>query len=986
MPQYEMGIRDYWRILRKRKLAVILTCLAAGGLTWFLTQHVFRSPPTFSVSSEVSVSAPGLVGFRPIRHINIAQEAKLCKSEMLLRIVLWGIEQHPVYAIDPSLVLPPAEEPKDGRRELTQKILGAMTPKPGTADPTKRMASTAELAYLFVQPAAVTAVENIVTAAEKQEEALRATRKGSPAERAEALKGIRRSDFLYTDKDMREEIVAQLQDRMEAEWDTATGSFKIKIETTAPGFGVEDQKRASDAAVHITETIATVYKAYTEWEGRRAVMREIERIDAEKAEREAERDDLKAKKRAKQDERLEAEKAERALAEARAERDAANEHLHLLRGYLTGKGGLTEYTKKYDALKAEIDAGKEPDQTLDPIPSPPSVGDANILELYRTYVRDIEPRKIKDLKVFKKTSRHIRGLDEEIGFVAKRLEMVVQGLVKVKEAKVQEAENRIQVAEPTAEEAARLRDKISELDQEIGHVLRNITGLENRRSQLSLFKEQGVKVDIIERPGVPEEVGRARAVAKTAVGALIGLVLGVVIAVLWETFDLTIGTIEEVESFLETRVLGVVPHVEADRLAAEIRARDPDGETESSDAELQQRAMLVTLYDSKSVSAEAFRHIRTTLDFARTQHKAEANVFLVTSATLYEGKTIVAANLAVVTAQNGKRVCLVECDLRRPQLHRVFGLERTPGLYDVFIGKMGWQEARKSLSDFLLGKIGMEAAVAAPGLENLSVITCGTVPPNPVELLGSAEMGRLFQELREAYDVVVVDSPPILPVADAAVISPFVDGAILVYRAGSAPRTILSRAKTQLESVDTHLFGVVLNDLRPAAGEISATYPYKRYVRKAYALPEDQAAPRVHAATSTDMAADRGVQSIEEMAVRRADLLLSQGKVEEAVKVAYEASRAQPQSVAIRLELAKAYVAGGRVGEAQAELIHVLDMDPRNLPAVERLADMALDAGLDSEALRWYEEILEFAPDNAKARARADEIRDRLDQSGPDTV
>jgi capsular exopolysaccharide synthesis family protein len=366
------------------------------------------------------------------------------------------------------------------------------------------------------------------------------------------------------------------------------------------------------------------------------------------------------------------------------------------------------------------------------------------------------------------------------------------------------------------------------------------------------------------------------------------------------------------------------------------------------------------------------------------QQKPGAKVFLTTSGTLYEGKTVVAANLAVVMAQNGKRTCLVECDLRRPQLHRVFGISRRPGLHDVFIGKMDWREAEKSLSDLLLGKIGMDAAVGSPGLENLSLLTCGTVPPNPVELLGSAETRQLFTELREAFDVVIVDSPPILPVADAAVVSPLTDGAILVYRAGSSPRTILSRAKAQLESVDSHLFGVVLNDLRPAAGEISATYPYKGYARRAYALPEEQAAPRV--TVPGEGATDRASENAEDQAIRKVDLLLSRSEVDQAVRTAHDAAQALPQSISIRLQLARAYQAGSRTREAQAELLNIIEMDPRNSEALERLGEMALDAGLEREALRWYEEILEFDPDNERARQRVDEVNARLGGRGTQTV
>jgi len=962
MAQYEMGLRDYWRIFRKRKVAVIVTCLVTAGLTFLLTQHVFREPPRFSATCELDIRPAEVAGYRsPVSPPNVAQQAKIAKSERLLKRVLAAIETHPFYA-GGRRAEPGETRGRRGEAELEERLHRALA---------RERAGTRDLACLFGDQKRNASVARIIDAAKKQEEAAKELRTKSPKARAAALRTF--EHFLHRDAEMRETLVARMQGNTEVEWDTVTNTFKLTVQAKAPGFSAGEKQRGADAAVRISETIATVYATHAEWESRLSIANEIRRIEGEIEELQRERTKLEDDRRKKQ-EQIEAATATEEYEEARRGMVSAVDQLNLLQRY-------QEQVATYLESRAQIDDATE--GGYPPIPTPIGIQDANILELYRTSTL-LEKDKNDKLEFHRADSHVIRALDNKIGRTATQLQQVLVGALENEKHRVEAARRRFDDAK--ARLPLELRAEVADLTQKIHYITGNITAQTKRANELALFEAQGMRVRINERPGSAEELGRAGAVAKTLVGALVGLVLGMVIAVMLETFDLTIGTIEEVETFLQTRVLGVVPHIEAERVAVDLRERDPEAAAESDEAELLRRAMLVVLYDPKSVPAESFRHIRTSLDFARQQMQPEAKVFLITSATLYEGKTMVAANLAVALAQSGKRTCLVECDLRRPQLHHIFGIDRRPGLYDVFVGKTTWQEARRTLSDFLLGRIGMEAAVGAPGMENLSVLPCGTVPPNPVELLGSDETRRLFRELREAYDAVVVDSPPILPVADAAVLSPLVDGVVLVYRAGAAPRTVLSRAKTELESVGAPLFGVVLNDLRPAGGDVTTTYPYKGYARKPYALAEEQPAPRVAVDLAEETAIDRAGEKTEDHVLRRIDLCLLQGKVEEAVRAGHEAVRTLPESISVRLELARAYAAAGRVGEAQAELIHVLDFDQRNLQALERLGQMALDGGLEREALRWYEDLLDFDPENATAKERLTDLRARLGEAGSEGV
>jgi non-specific protein-tyrosine kinase len=203
---------------------------------------------------------------------------------------------------------------------------------------------------------------------------------------------------------------------------------------------------------------------------------------------------------------------------------------------------------------------------------------------------------------------------------------------------------------------------------------------------------------------------------------------------------------------------------------------------------------LVALSSPRSAAAEAYRTLRTNLQFSGVDRPIRT--VLVTSAGPGDGKTTVVANLGVALAESGKRVILVDCDLRRPGLHQVFGQALAPGLTNAIIESLPEPPLR---------------ATAVPGLQ---VLTAGDTPPNPAEFIASERLARLLARLQERADVLVLDSPPVSIVADAAVLAPSMDGVILVVRAGGTKRDLAQRAKEQLESVGARVLGAVLNDAR----------------------------------------------------------------------------------------------------------------------------------------------------------------------------
>ncbi len=305
-------------------------------------------------------------------------------------------------------------------------------------------------------------------------------------------------------------------------------------------------------------------------------------------------------------------------------------------------------------------------------------------------------------------------------------------------------------------------------------------------------------------------------VQRAVMGMILGLVLGVVFAVVAETLDTSIGTIEDVQEYTGAKVVGVIPFIRVESVEASMRRR---GREIASERMLQRMAQLVAYFDPQSTLAETYRTLRTNIEFV-TVEKGDKTI-MVTSSTSGEGKSTVMANLAMTMTQLGKRTLLVDCDLRKPTVARMFGLDKEPGLAEVIVGNYAWNEVIRTVTDIVTGGMGMEDLMQTQGISNLHIITSGAIPPNPAELLNSSRMTEFITEVREAYDIVLFDAPPILHVTDAAILGKQVDGLLMVYKAGDIPRTSLKRAVNLLNSVGIDLLGIVLNGIR---AEISADY------------------------------------------------------------------------------------------------------------------------------------------------------------------
>ncbi len=218
---------------------------------------------------------------------------------------------------------------------------------------------------------------------------------------------------------------------------------------------------------------------------------------------------------------------------------------------------------------------------------------------------------------------------------------------------------------------------------------------------------------------------------------------------------------------------------------------------------------IVTVSDPRSPAAEAYRTLRTNIQFSTIDKPLRR--MLLTSAGPDEGKSTTLANLAVAMATAEMKVIVLDCDLRRPAQHDIFKVANTEGLTSMFLGRGGGQLGLSAAAH-------MEPPLQATAVPNLTVLPSGPTPPNPAELLGSTRMDSILEELTRRADVVLLDTPPVIAVTDAAVLSAKVDGCLLVVGAGVAKRDQLRRARAALEAVHANVLGVVVNNVPPEDG------------------------------------------------------------------------------------------------------------------------------------------------------------------------
>jgi len=322
-------------------------------------------------------------------------------------------------------------------------------------------------------------------------------------------------------------------------------------------------------------------------------------------------------------------------------------------------------------------------------------------------------------------------------------------------------------------------------------------------------------VRIIDSAKEPKKPVSPRKKLNILLGLIAGLGLGVGIAFMLEYLDNSVRTMEDIER-LGMTVMATIPFIKGEQTNG-VFARAGEGKNDAEVRSINER--LVTQLKPRSPVSEAYRALRTNIMFSSPGQPKK--LFMVTSSGPQEGKSTTVANLAITFAQMGNRTLLIDADLRKPIQHRLFGLDKSSGLTNILVGRALLKDSVRPIEV----------------LPDLDVLGCGVIPPNPAELLGSEAMKKLLEEARKRYSIVLIDSPPALAVTDASILSPLVDGVLLVIHSGDTAREAAVRAHEQLKRVGAPVLGAILNGI--AAEQVYGSY-YQHYYYSDYYRDKDK--------------------------------------------------------------------------------------------------------------------------------------------------
>jgi capsular exopolysaccharide synthesis family protein len=326
----------------------------------------------------------------------------------------------------------------------------------------------------------------------------------------------------------------------------------------------------------------------------------------------------------------------------------------------------------------------------------------------------------------------------------------------------------------------------------------NTTGevLSEQISEINATGNVSLSATVAERATLPDEPSSPHPIRNGALALVAGSLLGMTLALLLDSLDGSWRSPEELEQFSAKPNLGVIPRATIPKAKASKSRRQKN--TKGTDDQPFHESM-VTLLDPAGTAAEAYRTVRTNLLFSFVDESLK--VIVVSSAISGEGKSTVCANLGMTLAEAGKSTLLLDCDLRKPNMHNVLGLRNVFGLVDVLAGHRNLREVLHELP-------------AGP-----KVITSGTVPPNALNLLGSERFAKLLAQVRQEFDYVLLDSPPIKGGSDAAILAHRGDGMLFVVDAQNTRRWVLQGSLRSLERTGVNVLGTIMNKVEPSQGD-----------------------------------------------------------------------------------------------------------------------------------------------------------------------
>ena len=403
----------------------------------------------------------------------------------------------------------------------------------------------------------------------------------------------------------------------------------------------------------------------------------------------------------------------------------------------------------------------------------------------------------------------LQTIDERIldemrnAYAGTRTELArVQG--QVASLRLQKGEQELQV-----QRYNELRDGYSVMDASLRSLNKNYDAILNRIEEIEIALTAGSKSDnifVINNARVPTDPCFPRKPRDLALAAILGLALGIGLCFLLDYLDTTIKTKAEIEALFRAPAIGFVPGLSGTDAAGENGAME-----------------LISMRRPRSAAAESFRSIRTALAFSTADHPPDC--ILVTSCSPREGKTVTSVNLAITFAMAGRKTVLVDGDMRKPRIHKVFGVDSQPGLSNWLAGQGASCAA--------------EVAREVDGVDGLRVIPSGPLPPNPAELLASQRTAEVIASLRDEYELVVIDSPPVVNVTDAVILSRLVEGVVVVVRAFSTQRGLAARGAETIRLSGARILGVVQNNADVPRGGYYGYGSYYYYHQHYYYYGED---------------------------------------------------------------------------------------------------------------------------------------------------
>lgn len=719
MAQYELNIRDYWRILRKRKTIVVLMTVLVGVIT-FMTTLVMKPRPVYEARASVKVE-------RVTTMAGLFMEAFTYPSGDNLATQAMVIKGFPVLEkVARSLKLIPSDIPSE--RVMTSEAYLRILANLQSRITTEQEGNTniINVAVVADTPREAKDIANLVVEKYREENILSRNRQVFEAKR-----------FI---EDQLKQVDARLKESEE------------RLNTF---------KKAHDV-VSLTDEQRILLERFSSVEGERdKTLGEVKEVQYQ----------------------IDLLKQGKAIPLERVERIFTREETSVI-GRLNVK--LSELLLERNNLLIHL------------LPQHPQVKEAE--------------KKIANLR-----DEMVNQLQTKLNGLTKRLEFTNSEMARLNK--------RIEGFPRAAVELSRL-----ERDVKVNNDLYLM--LKSKYQEVLIREAEKVEEVSIVRTALEPTAPKnpPRTVVNTALGVFIGLVFGLVFAFIFESLDTSIGAIEDVEEFLQTPVLGVIPNIERDEVTTLLKVSHPD----LKDKDVGGYLDLISHFMPTSIASESYRSLRTNVMFLGTDR--DIRTMMVTSSSPNEGKTITLLNLAITIAQMGRRVLLVDADFRNPVLHERFGLDRAPGLSDAILGNYRWEDVVRNITDIMLGGWKVEDVLTTPGLDNISIITSGTHITQPSEFLNSSKVIDIIKGMRENYDFVLFDTPPVLPVADAVILGGKMDGVLIVYKVGSVARSALKRAKFVLDNVGAKVLGLVLNGLKP---EVSPDYYHVSYQYYKKEAPEE---------------------------------------------------------------------------------------------------------------------------------------------------